>query len=181
MGLGDWKKDSLSLINKKNVCKIFVALVVVAAAVAVYAYRDSLPEFPFLSKTPKVVLPETPKNCIKGLGASYTCTVKVDKTSADCVSHCQDDVHKVEKGFSGKHYPKITDEGKEYFNMVSKLSFKRNSDISGVNTVCSNTCDGSASNIMNGNHISGERIELANSQGVIGEIFFNSYVEIDVA
>ena len=182
MGLGDWKKDSLSLINKKNVCKIFLALVVVAAAVAVYAYRDSLPEFPFLSRTPKLDLPETPENCIKGVADSYTCTVKVDKTSADCVSHCQDDVHKVENEFSGKHYPKIiSDEGKKYFNMVSKLSFKRRSDIEGgFNTVCSDTCDGSASNIVNGNHITGRRIELANSQGVIGEIFFNSYIQIEV-
>ena len=108
--------------------------------------------------------------------------MKVDKTSADCVSHCQDDVHRVENEFSGKHYPKIiSGEGREYFNMTSKLSFKMNSDTeSGVNTVCSNTCDGSASNIMNGNLITGERIELANSQGVIGEIFFNFYVQIDV-
>ena len=155
-------------------------MVVVAAAVAVYAYRDSLPEFPFLSRTPKVDLPETPKNCIKEeVGGCYTCTVKVDKTSADCVSHCQDEVRRIENEFSGKHYPKIISVyGKEYFDMTSKLSFKMDSD-SDVNTVCSNTCDGSASNIMNGNCITGQRIELANSQGVT-ETFFNSYVHIRV-
>ena len=170
------------MLNKENVCKIFVALVVVAAAVAVYAYRDSLPEFPFLSRTPKVDLPETPENCIKEVGDFYNfyiCTVKVDKTSADCVSNCQDEVRRIENEFSGKHYPKIISaDGKEYFDMTSKLSFKMDSD-SDVNTLCSNTCDGSASNILDDNVTTGVRIELANSQGVT-EISFNSYVYLRV-
>ena len=132
-----------------------------------------------VDKTSADCVLEIPKNCIKESNDSYMCTVKVDKTSADCVSNCQDEVCRIEDEFFEKHYPTmILEYLEEYFNVTSKLSFEMDND-SGVNTVCSNTCDGSASNILNGNVVVvAEVIEVVNSQGVTGEIVFSPYLNI---
>ena len=139
------KKSIPSLLNKENVCKIFVALVVVAAAVAVYAYRDSLPEFPFSSKVQE-------EGCIRRRGEGHNCYAKMNTSSADCVSNCHDYVHEIEDKFSGKNFS----------NLTSELSYDND-----YIEVCEDVCGDRAWNedVINGNILHRE-MSLVDSAGV---------------